>query len=317
MSCKVAFPFRTQEELVCAEAKKMLADAGFELICNTTGRKLSRDELKMMISDAFAVIAGTEQYDEDILSACRNLKVIVRFGVGTDNFDLETMKAMGIQVGVIANYNAVAEFALTLILATLKSLPRYDASVRRGEWNRYPMFELSEKTVGILGFGRIGRRLAELLSGFGTKILVYDPYIDRAAAEQRHAEPASMDELLSRSDIISLHMPSNADTFHIIDRAAIAKMKDGAFLINTARGALVDESALDEALRSGKLSAAGLDVFENEPAGEDNPLIRVENCVLAPHVSALSRETNYNGSLICARSVIDVSHGKKPVYPLW
>lgn len=317
MSLKVALMTRHHATLICEEARKMLLDAGFELVGNNTGRILTREEQKELIRDAYAIISGTEKYDAQMLSGCDNLRVVVRFGVGTDNFDLETMKKMGIQVGVIANHNAVAEFALTLILAAMKNLARYDAAIREGKWSRFPMRELSRKTVGIVGFGRIGRRLAELLQGFDVELLTYDPYLDKEAAEKLTAVPVSLDELLVRSDVVSLHLPSTEDNFHMINRETIAKMKDGACLINTARGALVDEAALYEALLSGKLSSAGLDVFGSEPVTAENPLFELDNDVLAPHVSALTYETNYNAGITCARSIISVREGGKPVYSLW
>ena len=314
---KVALPFRHQATMVCDEARQILIDAGFELVCNETGERISREDQKELIRDAYAIIAGTEKYDREMLEGCTNLKTIIRFGVGTDNFDLEAMKEMGIQVGVIANYHAVAEFALTLILAAMKNLPLFDRAVRNGGWNRYPMRELREKTVGIVGFGRIGKRLAELLQGFQVKILTYDPYVDEHAAAELGVEVVDFDTLLNRSDVVSIHMPLTEKTKHLFNAETIAKMKDGAYLVNTARGPLVEEKALIEALTSGKLAGAGLDVFEIEPiTSADNPLFSLNNTVLAPHVSASSYETSYNGGLICAESIIRVANGGEPVYPL-
>lgn len=295
----------------------MLKEAGFEIVSNDTGRILSREEQKELIQDAYAIIAGTEKYDREMLDGCDSLKVVTRFGVGTDNFDLQAMRDMGIQVGVIANYNAVAEFALTLILSVMKNLPRYDQAARAGKWSRFQMRELTGKTVGLVGFGRIGRRLAELMSGFGVTILAYDPYMNEEAAKERKVQSVSLEELLERSDVVSLHLPSTKETYHLINKENIGKMRDGAYLINTSRGALVDEKALYEALACGKLSGAALDVFEKEPVTVDNPLFGLEQTVLAPHVSALTYETNYNGGLICAESIIRVAQGQKPIYPLW
>lgn len=178
------------------------------------------------------------------------------------------------------------------------------------------MRELTGKTVGLVGFGRIGQRLAELLQGFGVEILAYDPYLNAKAAEERKVRAVSLEELLGRSDVVSLHLPATEETRHLINRETIAAMKDGAYLINTARGSLVDEAALYDALTSGKLSGAAQDVFEKEPVTADNPLFGLTNNVVAPHVSALSFETNYNGSLICARSIIRVMNGETPLYPL-
>lgn len=312
----VAFPFRHHSTLVSEDAKKMLLDAGFELACNDTGRKLDRDEQKALIADAFAVIAGTESYDDDMLAAAPNLKLVVRFGVGTDNFDLEAMKRRGIAVGVISNNNSVAEFAVALILGIMKNLRLFDDAVRQGKWSRFTMRELKSKTVGILGFGRIGRRLAQLLQGFDVELVAYDPYMNEAEAQRLNVKSVSLDELLACSDVVSLHIPATPQTHHLINRETIAKMKDGAYLVNTSRGVLIDESALKEALESGKLAGAALDVYEREPITKDLPLNSVDNILLAPHVAALSVETNYNAGITCAESVIRVYQGGTPLYPV-
>lgn len=316
MGLKVAIPFKHQSTLVCDEARELLRDAGFEIVCNE-GIDMTREQQKEMIRDAYGIMAGIEPYDADMLSVCENLKCVVRFGVGTDNFDLEAMKKMGLEVGVISNKNAVAEFALTLILACIKNLIPYDRTVREGNWDRYSMTELTGKTVGLLGFGRIGKRLAELLQSFDVMILVYDPFLDNEAAKKLNVIPASFEEVLAQSDIVSVHVPSTKETYHLLNEQAFAKMKDGAVLINTARGALVDEDALVAALKSGKLSAAGIDVYEHEPITKDNPLFALSNVVAAPHVAALTYETNYNGGMISAQSIINVLNGGKPLFPLW
>ena len=313
----VALMTRHHATLICPEARKMLLEAGFEIISNDTGKILSPEDQTTLIKDAYAIIAGTEKYDAAMLEGCDNLRAVIRFGVGTDNFDLTTMKKMGIQVGVIANYNSVAEFALMLILCAMKNFSRFDGAVRQGKWSRFPMRELSEKTVGIVGFGRIGRRLAELLRGFNVNLLAYDPYMNEGAARQRGVTPVPLDELLAQSDVVSLHLPSTPQTHHLINAESIAKMKDGAYLINTARGSLVKEEDLLDALNNGKLAGVGLDVFEKEPVTADNPIFAMEGNALAPHAAALSYETNYNGGIICAQSIIDVYNGGKPVYPLW
>lgn len=312
----VAFPFRHHGSLVSPDAKQMLLDAGFEIVCNDTGRKLDRDEQKAMIADAFAVIAGTESYDDDMLAAAPKLKLVVRFGVGTDNFDLESMKRRGIAVGVISNNNSVAEFAVALILGIMKNLHRFDNAVREGVWSRFTMRELKAKTVGILGFGRIGRRLAQLLQGFDVNLIAYDPYMNEEAAAQMNVKSVTLDQLLAESDVVSLHIPATPQTHHLINRETIAKMKDGAYLVNTSRGVLIDEAALKEALESGKLAGAALDVFEREPITKDLPLNSLDNILLAPHVAALSVETNYNAGITCAESVIRVYQGGTPLYPV-
>ncbi len=314
----VALLFSSQARVFCSEARKMLTDAGFELRCSESGVRPNSEELKELISGAFGVVAGTEKYTADVLDAAGDsLKVIIRFGVGFDNLDLAAMKERGIAAGVITNYNSVAEFALTLMLGTIKNLPRLDAAAREGKWTKYPMRELGGKTVGIVGFGRIGGRLAELLRGFGVTLLVCDPYVPEDRIRAAGGEPANLDRLLAESDIVSLHLPLTPENRHIIDREAIAGMKDGSYIINTARGGLIDEKALADALRSGKLAGAALDVFETEPLTPEEPLLGLENAVFSPHASAMSYETNYNGSIICAESIIRVCNGGKPLYPLF
>lgn len=313
---KVACTFRNTQKLLCPEARQILRSAGFQLVCNETSQKLTRQQQKEMIRDAWGIIAGTEPYDADMLSAAENCRVIIRFGVGLDNFDLAEMKRRGIQVGVIANYNAVAEFALTLMLSVLKNVPRHDAMVRTGGWTRYTSRELTGKTVGLVGFGRIGSRLGQLLQPFGVTLLVYDPYVDSSRVAALGGEKVELDRLLAESDIVSLHLPSTPQTQGLICAETIAQMKDGAYLINTARGALVQEEALAAALRSGKLSGAGLDVFCAEPVPAEHPLLQLDNVVLAPHASALTYETNYNGGVIAARSILEVLSGGKPLYPI-
>ena len=313
----VALPFKTQAKNITPEVRKMLTDAGFELVCNETGRALTKPEFKEMVKDAFAIIAGTEEYDAEILDAAKNLKTIIRFGVGTDNFDLKKMSEKGIKVGVIANYNAVAEFALGLMLSCYRHIPQHDEIARQAFWTRLPMREISGKTIGIVGFGRIGKRLAKLLSGFDAEILAYDPFMDLKVAEELNVKPATFDEILERSDIVSLHLPITPETKHIINKETISKMKKGAVLINTARGSLVDENALYDALREGKLLAAGLDVFEKEPVQADDKLLQLTDCtVLSPHAAASTEETAHNGGLICAQSIIQVYNNGNPVYPV-
>lgn len=312
----VAFPFRHHGSLYCEEAKQQLLDAGFELVTNDTGKQLPREEQKALIENAYAVVAGTESYDEDMLSAAKNLKAVMRFGVGTDNFDLAAMKARGIRVGVISNCNAVAEFALTLILDSLKAVPACDAAVRKAEWARFPMRELKGRTVGIVGFGRIGKRLAELLSGFGVTLLAADPFMNDKAAAELNVTPVSLEELFKKSDIVSLHAPATPENFHMINEESLRLFKKDAVLVNTARGMLVDEAAVKAALEAGALGYFASDVFEKEPVRESCCLLEEENTLLTPHTAALTYETNYNGGLICSESIINVFHGKDPVFPV-
>lgn len=312
----VAMPSCHYATFLCEEAKQKLLEAGFELVGNDTGRRLDRDEQKALIADAYAVIAGTEKYDADMIEAAKNLKVIVRYGVGTDNLDLNAMRERGIAVGIISNCNAVAEFAVTLMLDILKPIPAYNSAVRSANWVRLPMRELSGKTIGLLGFGRIGQRVAKLLSGFDVKVIAYDPFFNEKAAAELNVTAADQDTVLADSDIVSLHLPMTEENEHLINRETITRMKDGAYLVNTARGPLVDEMAVKEALDSGKLSGFATDVYETEPVTERYLLRNEEKTVFTPHTAALSFETNYNGGVICADSILAVANGGAPLYPV-
>ena len=311
----VAFPFRHHTTLVCQEAKNLLLENGFHLVCNDTGRILSRDEQKEIISQAYGIIAGTETYDADMLASAKNLKVLIRFGVGLDNFDMAKLKEMGVKVGTISNANAVAEFALTLMLSCLRNIPAFNNEIRKGRWCRLPQREISGKTIGLLGFGRIGQRLAKLMSGFDVQLIAYDPFINIQKAEELNVKPVSLNYLLRNSDIISLHLPLTPETHHIINADSLDKMKDGSCIINTARGSLIDENVLTRYLQIGKIACAGLDVYEKEPISADSPLLLYNNLVLTPHVAALTKETNFNAGMTSAQSIINVYNGLEPIFP--
>ncbi|MBO4411056.1 MAG: AAA family ATPase [Lachnospiraceae bacterium] len=313
----VVFPFRSFPTLIGEGVAAELEEAGFEVRANRTGRTPDEAELKEMIRDAFAVVAGSERYTAEVLRAAKNLRLIVRHGVGLDKIDLDAAKELGIELGVISNDYAVAEHALMLMLALLRKCPERDRGVRSGIWSHETLHELRGKTVGLLGFGRIGKRLARLLSGFEVRILASDPYFDREAGEQLGVEPVGFEELLRQSDVLSLHLPGMKENEGIISEKALSEMKPGAFLINTARGILVDEEALAKALASGKLSGAALDTFRKEPLPADSPLLSLPNLIVTPHTAALTEETNSEGCRTIVRSIISVAEGGKPVYPVW
>lgn len=316
MKKRVAIPFYEHPQLFTPEARKLLTDSGFEIVSHDTGKPISKQELIALVKDAYASVVGVEVYSKEVLEVAPKLRVLTRFGVGMDNIDLNFCRERGIRVARSVNFNAVAETTISLILASMKNTAWYDRSVRNGNWSRRTSYELRGKNVSLIGFGRIGKRVAELLSGFGVHILAYDPYMDEEEAKRLHVCPVSMETALSEGDVISLHLPHTPQTSHLIDASAFAKMKDGVFFINTARGAIVDEDALCEALQKGKIRAAGLDVYAKEPLEADHPLRKMENVVLLPHIAAASYEGNRNTALICARSIIAVSEGREPEYPV-
>ncbi len=313
---KVIIPFKEHRELFCEEARQLLREAGFEVVGNDTGISMTAEMLKEMIVDADAAVAGVEPYSAEVLACAPNLKAIARFGVGTDNIDLEYCKEHGIGVARSANHNSVAEFALTLMLMVIKNMVAFDSAARRAGWDRFTMRELGGKKVGLVGFGKVGMQLARLVSAFQAEVLVYDPYISAAPEGMNVKIYDRLEDMLADADIVSLHLPATPATHHLFNADMFACMKDGAYLINTARGSIVDEDALYDTLTSGKLAGAGLDVYEEEPLTKNNRIIGLPNVVVTPHAAALSYETNYNGSLICARAIIDMCSGKAPANPV-
>lgn len=228
-----------------------------------------------------------------VISACEHLKFIDVAFTGVDHVDLEAARAKGIKVSNAAGYSteAVAELTICLILSLLRNVPQVEARCRKGKTKDGLVgFELMGKTAGIIGAGAIGIRTAELLSAFGCKVLGYKRHLN--GNEPSFMEFVSLDELLSRSDIVSLHCPLNEESRHLINRETIAKMKKGAYLVNAARGPVVDSSALVEALNTGYLSGAGIDVFETEPPLDpDHPLLKSKNTIVTPHVAFASEQS--------------------------
>jgi D-3-phosphoglycerate dehydrogenase / 2-oxoglutarate reductase len=254
---------------------------------------------------------------ESLMAACKRLAVVGRYGVGLDTVDLRAATRLGICVvhAPGSNSDAVAEHAIMLILMAAKNALAIDRMTRKAEWGvtrARGIRELRGKTLGIIGVGNIGRRTARLAQAFGMRVLGYDPYVDAEEMRRRDAEKVELDVLLTQADAISLHTPHTRETHHIIDAAAIAKMKDGVIFVNTARGKTQDEPALFEALTRGKIRAAGLDVFEEEPVSSDNPLLNLENVVCTSHVAGVSEEAHRNIGLVVADEMLRVLRGEKP-----
>lgn len=240
------------------------------------------------------VRSATEVHDE-LLAGAPELRVIGRAGVGVDNIDLTAATARGIAVmnAPAGNTVSAAELTLALILAMVRRVAEADASMRRGEWarSRFQGAELRGRTLGLVGAGRIGGEVASRCRAFGMRVVAHDPYLTAARADDLHVERAGdLDAVLERADVLSLHVPLTDSTRGMIDAEALARMKPGAYLVNVARGGVVDEAALAEALTSGRIAGAALDVFENEPLEDDSPLRSAPNVVLTPHLGASTSE---------------------------
>jgi D-3-phosphoglycerate dehydrogenase len=275
--------------------------------------RLSRAELLERLGEYDALItrSGTP-VDRQLLERGSRLKIVARAGLHFDNIDVAEATERGIMVMNAPHQSALAaaEHTLALLLALCRHLPAADATVRRGAWERTPFMgaQLAGKTLGIIGFGRVGRLVAQRAVAFGLKVLVYDPYQDEEMARQLRVTAATFDEVLTRADFLSLHAALTPDTRHLIGRAELARLKPGARLINCARGELVDEVALYDALASGHLAGAALDVFETEPPTE-SPLRHLPNVVLSPHLGASTLEAQREVSTQIAQQVLDVLRG--------
>lgn len=271
-----------------------LAAAGIHLVVHEC---LNDEDLARHAADADLVwlFGGSRVVTAGTLSRLARCGAIVRTGSGTDNVPVEEATRRGIVVGNTpdALTEAVSDHAIALLFACLRQVAVHDRAVRGGVWDRYlawPRWHLRGRTLGLVGFGRIAQLLARKLSGFEMPVLAYDPLVPAEAMARQRARPAGLDDLLSRSDVVSLHCPLTDETRHLIDERALRRMKPTAVLINTSRGPVVDEKALVRALTEGWIAAAGLDVLEQEPAGPDNPLLRLNNVVLTPHIAGYSDE---------------------------
>ncbi len=256
---------------------------------------ISASELVAIIGEYEALIVRSRtRVTREILEAARRLKVVGRAGVGVDNIDVDAATRRGIAVLNAPGGNVIsaAEHTLALMLALVRHIARADASLRRGEWERkrFQGIELHGKTLGLAGAGRIGSEVAKRARAFGMRVVAYDPYVSQERADQAGIELVTLPELLGQADVVSVHVPLTEETRGLIGSAELALMKPAACLVNAARGGVVDERALAEALRSGRLAGAALDVFEEEPVAPDNPLLGLDNVVVVPHLGAATRE---------------------------
>lgn len=256
-------------------------------------------------ADAILIRSAT-QVDEEVLKAAKNLKVIARAGVGLDNVDVNAASNHGVMVvnAPTSNITSAAELAIGLLLASARNISPAHAALRNGEWKRskYSGVELAEKTVGIVGFGRIGALIAQRLAGFNVNLITYDPYIQPAKAAQLGVKSVSFDELLEQSDFITVHLPKTPETIGLIGEAALQKVKPTVHIINAARGGIVDEEALYNAIKEGRVAGAGLDVYAKEPCA-DSPLFELDQVVATPHLGASTDEAQEKAGISVAKSV--------------
>ncbi len=287
-----------------------------EVIYNTTGKPLSSEQLQELLPDVDGLIAGLDEIDAKALSSAPELKVVARYGVGYNNVDLETAKTLGIIVTNTpgANAVAVAELTIGLILNLLRPILPAVNRTKNGEWPRFKGYSLEGKTVGLLGLGAIGKETAKRLVGFGCQILAYDLFPDEKFAAEYTIKLALLEDILPAADIISLHLPGTPDTQRIVNQEFIDRMKTGAWLVNTARGDLIDEDALVNALKEGKLRGAAMDVYPEEPPPEGSQLLKLEQVITTPHMGAHADSATNRMGRMALQDCLLVLQGKKPKY---
>ncbi|MBZ4658819.1 MAG: phosphoglycerate dehydrogenase [Desulfacinum sp.] len=265
---------------------------GCRVIYNETGRTLTEEEMCRLASRADGILVGVDPVSRRVIESAPRLKAVSKYGVGVDNIDREALEERGIPLTTTpgANNVSVAELTVGLLFVLARNLYAAAAEVKAGGWSRVRGTELTGKTLGLVGCGGIGREVARRARGLLMKVCFYDPYFQEERFIREHElERLPLEELLAVSDFVSLHVPLTGETRKLMNRERLERMKPGAYLVNTARGELVDEEALYWALSSGRLAGAACDVFSQEPPG-DHPLLRLDNFLLTPHVGAHTHE---------------------------
>lgn len=297
--------------------QEIFKNAGFEVQVAPRSVDLWQEEnLINLLADCHAVLAGSEPYTQNVIESLPKLRVITRTGVGFDAIDLPACDKARVVVTTTpgVNHHSVAEHTLAFLLGIARGFPDNDRRVRENRWQRIARPRVMGRTLGIVGLGRIGRAVAWRAAGLGMKVIAYEPYPDKEFLQQWRIELVEFDDLLKQSDYVSLHLPMSAASKHLINAETLAMMKPGSVLINTARGALVDEAALYQALKSGHLRGAGLDVFEVEPLPASSPLLELDNVLLAGHLAGLDDESHDDTFQMAAETVIDLHKGEWPAF---
>lgn len=276
----------------------------------------TEDDVIKNCRDADALLNQYAPITRKVIDHLERAKVIARYGIGVDNIDLKAATEKGIFVAnVVYEIYDVADHTVGLILSLVRKIPWASQSTRLGEWDWkkfQPVMRLRGKTVGIVGFGRVGREVAERICGFGVEVIAYDPYLPLKVFQERHVEKVDMETLLKRSDIITVHVALTEKTRHMIGRDELRKMKKTAILVNASRGAVIDEAALYTALREKWVASAGLDVLEREPLTRDNPLLGLDNVVITPHMAWYSIDSLTEIQRRAAEEVARVLRGQPP-----
>jgi D-3-phosphoglycerate dehydrogenase len=287
----------------------LLEREGCDIVNSPHDRPLTEAEMLDLVGGVDGVVVGLDEVTARVIGASTDLKVIAKHGVGVDNIDLAAATAAGIVVTNTpgANEAAVAELTIALMLALARHLVKHHQVVSQGGWARQTGTELADKTLGLIGCGRIGQEVVKRAHALGMEVV----FCRRTPTKVLGATQVSLDELLARSDYVSVHVPYTSETHHILDAEAFAKMKDGVYVINTARGGTVDEAALYEAIVAGKVAGAALDARPKEPPPPDDPLNALENVILTPHAGATTREAVLRMAKMATENLLAVLRGER------
>ena len=274
-------------------------------------------ELKELLADVDVLgLRSRTQLDAAALAAAPRLRALGAYCTGTNNIDLKTAAERGVAIfnGPFSNTRSVAELVIGHAIHLLRRIPERQAAARRGQWlkDAKRSNEIRGKTLGIVGIGHVGTRVAALARAFGMEVLATDPLLDPAEITRRGASPVGFEELLARSDVVSLHCPRDKTTLKMMDAAAFARMKQGALFVTTARGGIHDEAALTAALRSGHLAGAGIDVWDQEPPPLDHPLLQMDNVYATFHTAGVTHEARRNMAVIAAEQILQLLAGQRP-----
>ena len=295
--------------------REILRAAGFDDFIDLEGdHTLSEAELRATLPRADALLAGGESITAELLDLAPRLRAIARTGVGYDAVDVPAASARNIPVIITpgTNQESVAEQTFALLLAVARRVVTFDRLIKTGGWSRALVMPLRGKTMGLVGFGRIGRAVASRAIAFGMTVVAFDPVSDPEADARLGVARVGFNDLLASADVVSLHLPMSRENKGLIRRETLARMRPGSILINTSRGGLVDESDLYESVSSGHLAGAGLDVLNSEPPAPDNPLLRLPNVIVSPHIGGIDSRAMADMAEMASSAIVSLKQGRWP-----
>lgn len=289
------------------EQIQMMREAGWEVHVNETGKSYTYEEFLDYAKDVDGIIIGVDKANRDMLDKCTNLKAIAKYGVGVDNIDMEAAKEKGIRISraIGSNSVSVAEHTIALMFALSKNIYVASKQVKNGSWNKPYGFEVNDKTIGIIGFGNIGKNVARMVQGLNMKVMAFDAFpIDETYANTNNIQISTFDEIVENADVITLHLPLTEETKNMFHLDVMKKMKPTSILINAARGGIVNEADLYTALLTKEIAGAGFDVYSTEPPMANDPLLQLDNFVLTPHTASKTKEADTNTIRLSVQNIL-------------